>query len=81
MTATTKTAPTGPLREPLPAIYPVTIIEAACRALETISEATRGGMLPDQLALAKTTAEISLRIIHDGLLSHERQVLEGRSRG
>jgi len=41
-----KTAPAGPLRDPLPPVYPIPLIEVACRALEVLNgsvDPARGG--------------------------------------
>ncbi len=78
--AQTKIQP--PQREPLPAVYPLGLIEVACRALEAVAanEATIGA----GDALVDIVADIvgsSLRIIRDGLASHEAAAREGRSRG
>jgi len=75
-----KTPPAGPLREPLPPVYPISLIEAACRALEVLGVDRE---FKDSLlnGLADEASGCALRIICDGLLSHERAAQEGRSRG
>lgn len=79
MAETTKTTPTGPLREPLPPIYPIPLIDVACRALEALSPLKSPE--PDtSRAIGEATAT-ALRIIRDGLASHELAAKEGRSRG
>lgn len=74
-----KTAPVGPLRAPLPAVYPVGLIDVACRALEMVN---RVSMIPIEMEkFMVETKMCALRILHDGLLSHELAAKEGRSRG
>lgn len=80
--ADSKVAP-PPAREPLSPIYPIALIEVACRALDAISGLKGGAVTlngPASDALGDATAS-AVRIIRDGLLSHEAAAKEGRSRG
>jgi hypothetical protein len=63
---------------PKPPIYPVSVIEVACRALEAIAEASEHA---ERIDLSDTSSEllgealdIAVRIIRDGLASHERAI-------
>jgi len=79
-----KTAPAGPLRDPLPPVYPIPLIEVACRALEMVSgleEHLRRAFTDVEIKVIADIAQSSLRIIRDGLASHEHAAQEGRSRG
>jgi hypothetical protein len=77
--------PTTPPRDPLPPIYPIPLIEVACRALEVALKAIEQSKdvprLPSFDAHLLDIGNSSLRIIKDGLASHEREAKEGRSRG
>lgn len=81
-----KTVPTGPLREPLPPIYPIPLIDVACRALEVIAAVAATGqnggpMPPSFIAACADVSASAVRIIRAGLASHELAAQEGRSRG
>jgi len=73
--AETPTKIQPPTRDPLPAIYPLGLIEAACRAIEALRD--YGSMTTEIVEIRQCAA----RIIRDGLRSHEAAAAEGRSRG
>lgn len=80
-----KIAPPPP-RDPLPPIYPIPLIEVACRALEAVAAVagtgTTGGPMPSSfIAACADVSASAVRIIRDGLISHELAAKEGRSRG
>lgn len=59
--------------EPKPPIYPVSVIEVACRALEALV-AVAPAIAGENFAGANGAAECALRIIRDGLASHEKAI-------
>ena len=63
-------------------VYPVSVIECACRALEAIAAIVPQIDTLDRAAKAKLdeAGMCAIRIVRDGLLSHEALVTEGRSR-
>lgn len=68
------------LFQPLPPIYPISLIEVACRALEALRSFAPALKGPT-LEAGNEAGDIAVRIIRDGLSSHEAMVKEGRSRG
>lgn len=60
---------------PKPPIYSVAVIEVACQALTALASTKQSGMIvPGGLAagIGNESALTALRIIRDGLASHER---------
>ena len=78
-----KTTPTGQLRDPLPAIYPVALIDTSVRLLAAMAALKTANLRahPESLDLLDEAGAIAIRIIRDGLRSHEAAAAEGRSRG
>lgn len=77
-----KTTPAGPLREPLPAVYPIALIEVACRALDVLASLEQGSKTtPEDRDMIEEAERTAIRIIRNGLASHAFEAAEGRSRG
>lgn len=62
--------------KPKPPIYSVEVIEVACRALDTVSNLMSEGIElgEDAAAMANEFVDIAVRIIRDGLASHEKAI-------
>ena len=68
---------TPPARaEPKPPIYPVAVIEVACRALEAFAAITpiTNTVTPEFHQKMDETVTKAIEIIHDGLASHEKAI-------
>lgn len=62
---------------PKPPIYPVWVIEVACQALTALVNTKQSGMIVSgglAADIGNESALTALRIIRDGLASHERAI-------
>lgn len=76
--AAAKVTPKAPAPA-LPPVYPVAVIHAAAHALQALAVAYPKGT-PTGIEVLEGY-RLATKILHDGLLSHETAIKEGRSRG